>query len=454
MSASQKGITRAILGIAGWLRGQEWIRTPYRLLPLRLRAWIAGLLTERVSMDMSFARSSDWSDHAANTVIVDEFYEAASHHSGAGINIFAYLRGQFGLGESARMYARALLEAGYPLALIDVDIDLPHGLNDHSLDAYIGESAPYDVCLLFINPDYFPQALSAIGKARLDGKYIIACWFWELEKIPHEWLPAIAMVDEIMVSSTYVRDSFRRVTDKPILLVPLPLSDVGDSGLNRTDFGIPEDTYVFLNSFDFNSWIDRKNPRAVVESFLRAFPAGNSGVSLLLKTSNGHRNPGKLRQLLEISEGDPRIIVRDEIIGRAHIQALQRCANAYVSLHRAEGFGLGMAECMALGKPVIATNWSGNVDFMTPDNSCLVDYELIPVNEGEYAHHEGQRWAEASRTDAARFMRRLVEEPAYGVALGAKASREIRATLAPNASARIIIARLEELHHKNRWCAA
>lgn len=454
MSMSQNGIARKIQGIADWLRGQEWIRTPYRLLPLRLRARIAGFLTESVITDVGFTRSSDWSDHAADTVIVDDFPGTVSNHPGAGINIFAYLRGQFGLGESARMYARALLAVGYPVALVDVDIDLPHGLNDHSLDAYIGEGAPYDVCLLFINPDYFPQALRAIGKARLDGKYIIACWFWELENVPYEWLPAIAMVDEIMVSSTYVRDSFRRVTDKPILLVPLPLSDVGDSGLNRADFGIPEDSYVFLNSFDFNSWIDRKNPRAVVESFLRAFPSGNSGVTLLMKTSNGHRNPGKLRQLLEISEGDPRIIVRDEVIGRAHIQALQRCADAYVSLHRAEGFGLGMAECMALGKPVIATNWSGNVDFMTPDNSCLVGYELMPVNEGEYAHHEGQRWAEASRTDAARFMRRLVEEPAYGAALGAKAAREIRTALAPRASAEIIIARLKELHHKNRSSAA
>ena len=138
-------------------------------------------------------------------------------------------------------------------------------------------------------------------------------------------------------------------------------------------------------------------------------------------------------------------MIRDEVIDRSHVQALQRCADAYVSLHRAEGFGLGLAESMRIGKPVIATAWSGNMDFMNHDNSCLVDYRLVPVGEGEYPHHAGQRWAEPDVECAARHMRRIVVEPAFAKRIGARAAQDISQRFSAHNTAMQLVNRLRML---------
>jgi glycosyltransferase involved in cell wall biosynthesis len=429
-----------LLALSAWIRNQSWLQRIYRRLPQRVRNRVLFTLAHRASVRAKFPRTEAWSRPlpatAAQTPVVAPV-------AGSGVNIFGYMRGQFGLAESVRLYARALIGAGYPVALFDVAIDLPHGFDDHSLDAYIGEQTPHAVSILFVNPDYLKPALEHIGQARLRGQRLIACWFWELQDIPADWLPAIELIDEIMVASDFVKDAFERVTDKPVFRVPLPLSPIPDSGLQRGDFGLPEDTFIFLCTFDFNSWVHRKNPFAAIEAFRRAFPEGRNDVQLLVKSSNGHRHPDKFLELLKVSAQDPRIVVRDEIIDRAHVHALQRCADVYVSLHRAEGFGLGLAECMAMGKAVIATNWSGNVDFMSEDNSCLVDYSLVPVGEGEYPHPPGAMWADADVDKAAAHMRRLADDPALTRAIGARAKRDVEMQLSPASAARLLIERLD-----------
>lgn len=275
---------------------------------------------------------------------------------------------------------------------------------------------------------------------------MIACWFWELEIIPLEWLPALDIVDEIMVSSSFVEAAFRRVTNKPIFRVPLPLDDVPDSGLTRKDFGLRSDAFIFLVTFDFNSWLDRKNPFAAIEAFIRAFSPERDDVQLLVKSSNGYRYPEPFLRLLKATSRDLRIVVRDEVIDRHHVHAVQRCADAYISLHRAEGFGLGLAESMRLGKPVVATAWSGNVDFMDERNSLLVDYRLVPVEPGQYPHSQGQRWAEANIDQAATCMRRLVDEPGLAERIGNQARKDIHEKLSSQAVADCLIGRLRLIH--------
>lgn len=438
-------IAHRLLSLSAWIRSQGWLQLVYRRLPQRLRDRVSSTLASRASRSAQFRRTDAWSrsPQPVAAVVAAAQPAAVASVEGAGVNLFGYMRGQFGLAESARMYARALIGAGYPVALFDVAIDLPHGFDDRSVDAYIGEHTPHPVSIIFVNPDYLKPALEHIGHARLRGQRLIACWFWELQDIPLDWLPAIGLVDEIMVASDFVKDAFERVTDKPVFRVPLPLSPVPDSGLGRGDFGLPEDAFVFLCTFDFNSWVHRKNPFAVIEAFRRAFPEGRDDVQLLVKSSNGHRHPDKFLKLLKASAQDPRIVVRDEVIDRAHVHALQRCADAYVSLHRAEGFGLGLAECMAMGKPVIATRWSGNVDFMSEDNSCLVDYALVPVGEGEYPHPPGAVWADADVDHAARQMRRLADDRALAGRLGARAARDIAQSLSPQAAAAELIAQID-----------
>lgn len=434
-----------------WVVSQPWLKAVYRRVPAALRKRVTGrLMATPEPIYCRFENEAHWEGrrHSVLDAAVHFFGQPELAWEGHGTNVFAYLRGQFGLAECARMYARALLGARYPTALVDVDINLPHGWNDRSLDAYIGDDAPYRVHMVFINPDFLEAALEQIGKARLKDGYIIACWFWELEKIPDSWLPALELVDEILVSSRYVGDAFARATDKPILCVPLPLSEVGDSGLQREDFGIPADAFVFLTSFDFNSYVHRKNPFAAIHAFQQAFPPGREDVQLLIKTSNGYRRPDRLQLLLDAVKGDQRIVVRDHVLDRADVQALQRCADVYVSLHHAEGFGLGLAECMAQGKPVMGTAWSGNMEFMDADNSALVAYTMVPVNEGEYAHHEGQRWAAADVADAARWMRRLADEPGLAQAMGERARTSVLQTLSPECAASVLIARIEQIHQK------
>ncbi|MDE2249315.1 MAG: glycosyltransferase family 4 protein [Xanthomonadaceae bacterium] len=433
-----------LLNLSTWIRRQPWLRAVYRHFPSAVRMRTAQALATYVSERVRFERTPNWKRRpdpsefeSTGSAVLTEFGEAI------GVNIFACIRGQFGLAEGARLYARALLAEGYPVAIHNIDIDIPHGMDDASFDSHIGEILPHGVNLIFVNPDHLEQAINSIGHSRMGSRYTIACWFWELERFPDEWLPALKLVDEVMVSTGFIEAAVKRVTEKPVWHVPLPVSGGAESGLMRADFGLEEDSFVFLNTFDFNSFLPRKNPQAVIDAFRMAFGDGRQSVKLLIKSSNGHRYPSKLQELLKAADIDRRIIIRDEIIDRADVRALQRCADAYVSLHRAEGFGLGLAECMYMGKPVIATAWSGNMEFMTAQNSCLVDYKLVPVGEGEYIHHAQQRWAEPSIAHAAEQMRRLVEDREYASRLGAQAALDIRNKLSPHEVALQIIRRNE-----------
>lgn len=432
-------------GLLSWVYRHERLRTFYRRLPVqwrrRVSEWLAAHLAERVR----FTRTEMWDAEADSNEPPAAAQPAGRFGPNAGANVYGYARGQFGLAESARLYVRALLGEGYPIALQDVGLDVAHSMGDRSMDAHLGGDARHGINLIFVNPDFMDAAITKIGREKFVGRHTIACWFWELDGFPSEWLPALEQVDEILVSSRFIGDSVAQATDKPVLLAPLPLGSTPDSGLQRPDFGLREDAFVFLATFDYNSCLARKNPVAVIDAFRRAFPEGEDGVQLLVKSINGNRYPEALSGVLRAAASDGRIFVRDEVIERSHLQALQRCADAYVSLHRSEGFGLGMAECMRMGKPVIATGWSGNMEYMTPENACLVDFKMVEVGAGEYIHSHGQRWAEPDSAHAAECMRRLVDDRAYAAAIGARAASDVRAKLSPGTVASTIIGRLDSI---------
>jgi glycosyltransferase involved in cell wall biosynthesis len=377
-------------------------------------------------------------------------YTPARPGSGeSGINLFAYFHGRFGLAEAARCYARALLSNRAPVSLSDLRLNLRHDFDDKSLDSVLDGKAPYDVNIVFVNPDYLDQALEQIGE-RLGRRPLIGCWFWELERVPGEWMAALDSVDAVLVASAFVQEAFERVTDKPIYRVPLPLSSDNDSGLTRSSFGLDASDFVYLTSFDFHSWVERKNPYAVLAAFALAFPRGNEATRLVIKTSNAEHHPDAFAALVRAASRDSRIMVRNQVLEAAHLHSLQRCCDAYVSLHRAEGFGLGIAECMAQGKPVIATAWSGNMEFMTPDNSCLVGYTMIDVAPGAYLHPEQQRWANPSIAEASCWMRRLFDDRELARSIGARARASIRTTLAPERAAQNLLAIVEHVRSTAR----
>ena len=180
-------------------------------------------------------------------------------------------------------------------------------------------------------------------------------------------------------------------------------------------FGIEEDRFVFLCTFDFFSIVERKNPFGLIEAFSRAF-AERRDVELIIKTTNGRRRPSQFERLRVATNGLANVRVVDDYFCRADQMALLREIDALVSLHRSEGLGLHFAEAMALGTPVIATRYSGNLDFMDDDNSYLVDATLVPIQYGEGIYPASATWAAPDLDQAADIMRHVAGRPTELVA--------------------------------------
>jgi len=422
-------------------------------IPLPIRQWVRGRLERPIRHDLGFRRTSEWGSDTStvpsDTPTVPDAgagHEPSNVAAAHGVNLHGYLSRWLGLGECARLYANAMLATKYPVSLYDVDIDIPHPRRDRTLAAHLGTASPYRCDLIFVNPDHWADTLLSAGISTARGRYVIGYWFWELENFPEDWRLAIDQVDEIMVSSAFVEQAMRRICNKPVTRVPLPLvPGTSDSSLQRHHFGLRDDDYVFFCSFDFNSTVARKNPQAVIDAFCKAFPRGDEKVSLLIKSSNGNRNTALLIQLLGAVARDARIQLRDDLLERHHLQSLHRCIDVYVSLHRCEGFGLGMAEAMCLGKAVVATGYSGNLEFMTPANSCLVDYRMIPVQRGQYPYADGQQWADPDPRHAAQHMRALYQDRALGSRLGAQAKRDMASNFSVEACMSVLTRRLGQI---------
>lgn len=378
----------------------------YRRLPVDLRAPVSRLYWR---LKLRRARMPRLAAAAATAWPVVEPGERAP--ADVAVRVFGYFSGQFGLGESARLYTHALQVASVPVEVHDLDLGLPHARHPFPLRGAV-QGATRVIDLVVVNPDYLARALPLLPAAAERGVARIACWFWELERVPPSWHWALPHFDGLLVASQFVADAVREVASIPVAVVPLPIVARPASTITRREFGVPADAFLFLSSFDFHSSICRKNPHAVIRAFRLAFPSGKEPVALLIKSSNGDQYPERLLELLALASCDPRIIIRDGVIEPAHVRALQQWSDAFVSLHRAEGFGLGLAECMALGKPVIATGWSGNLEFMNEDTAWLVDHALVDVAPGEYADAEGARWAEPDVAHAARIMHQVAADRA------------------------------------------
>jgi glycosyltransferase involved in cell wall biosynthesis len=362
-----------------------------------------------------------------------------------GVNLIGYARGEFGIAENVRSYARALEAVHYPFLIRNFDVGVASRQQDHSMERHFTEVLRHRTNVFFINADQMQVARDALGTAAFEGRYNIGYWLWELGQFPAAWNSAFGLVDEVWAPTEFVRSAIAANTGKPVLKMPKAIEFEAPVGLDRAYFGLDPDACIFLFSYDFNGFAARKNPEAVIAAFRRAFPTERQDVRLLVKSVNGHRFPDRLSALAASVSDDPRVEVRDGFLSREEMHGLQNVADCYVSLHRAEGFGLGLAECMYLGKPVIGTAWSGNMEFMTEDNACLVDYKLLPVREGEYPFWQGQQWAEADVDQAAAFMRRVSDNREWAHALGQRAALDIRARLSRKVCAAAVVDRLADI---------
>jgi glycosyltransferase involved in cell wall biosynthesis len=370
-----------------------------------------------------------------------------------GINIIADLTAGRGLTEAARTTIQAIQCAGIPTSFIEENYQ---GFPDDERDSSTGISFPqhgsgYPLNLMFCGITNFSHLDDAKLASLTAGKYTIAYWVWEFSTMPESYRLQFERVDEIWTASQFCTQSMLDMANgKPIRIIPHPISLSG--ARNRALFGLPEDRMIFLFIFDAAGSAPRKNPEAVIDAFQLAFgKPDDSGPLLVMRARHINNRPAykqRLLQKLDVVGG----VLLDQDYTREEVNALLVSADACVSLHRAEGFGLTMAEAMALGKPVIATKYSGNVDYMTPDNSYLVDYRLRPVEPAEHADqpffadlYAGREWADASITEAAYWMKHVATSPQEAAQRGQRAAEDMQRLNSLTAVGELIRTRIEQI---------
>jgi glycosyltransferase involved in cell wall biosynthesis len=362
-----------------------------------------------------------------------------------GVNLIGWPRMEMGVAEQMREVARCLVVAGIDVSAKDVSNMTPTDPGDDSLVHRIRPDCPHRVNIFVINADNMTEVCQGLEYEDLALRFNVASWSWELADFPDAWESAFAVVDELWVYSTFMQRAISLKADVPVLYMPPAVTLPRSADLDRADFGIPHDGFVFLFLFDFAAFIARKNPYAALAAFRRAFPSVSADATLVIKTNNASRYPEALRELQEAVAGDPRIVLIHDTLRRDRVVSLLSHADVFVSLHRAEGFGRSLAESMLLGKPVIATNYSGNTDFMSASNSCPVNYSLIPVRPGEYPFWENQVWADPDIEQAAWYMRRLERDRGYREWIGAAAKDTMVRDFSPEATGLRCLRRLQAL---------
>ncbi|WP_240905556.1 glycosyltransferase [Thiorhodococcus mannitoliphagus] len=335
-----------------------------------------------------------------------------------------------GRGEDVRTAAAAIAGQGMPFHIrntFDAGQENQARFPNFRYFDRIAREQRYRANLCVLNADEMIPARNHLGTDLFDGGYNIGYWAWELSNFPEAWLPSLDVVDEVWAPSRFIQQAVAAKTSRPVVRMPL-IVEPEDVQMERQYFGLPERCFLFLFFFDFSSFIARKNPWAVIDAFRRAFPeTSGDEVGLVIKLNGGQLRPEDYQEFLARDEiRRPGIWIIDEVLSDPEIRGLMGCCDAFVSLHRAEGFGRGPAEAMYYGKPVIATGYSGNLDFCNELNACVVDYRLVPVLDGEYPHGDGQIWADADVEQASWYMRKLVAEPDYGARIGACGAETIR----------------------------
>ena len=357
-----------------------------------------------------------------------------------GVNVVGYLNDERGVGEAARQLLSALRNSEVPVAEVDTPTDLKK--IDDGLRGLGFEDYPYDFSLVCVNADMLPFVAKGLGPRFFEGRHSAGLWFWEVSHFPEEQRHAFDNVDEVWVASEHVAATLRPHSSKPVQTIRMPIVPGEPAEASRAELGLP-DGFCFLFLFDYRSVFKRKNPLGLVEAFCRAFEPGE-GPSLVIKSIGGENFGDERQALTDAVAGRPEIQLIEDMVSKEMKNAMIASCDCYVSLHRSEGLGLTMGEAMYFGKPVIATAYSGNLDFMTEENSYLVPFSMVEIGPDAGPYPADKEWAEPDLDQAAALMREVVENPRVAAERGTRAAEDIRRTHSPEAAGEMIKVRMAQ----------
>lgn len=385
--------------------------------------------------------------HEAQVLALSQAAETqADHVIQQGVNIIGYMYSETGVGQAARNVLGALEALNYPIATLPIETYDPSRKGDKFAERF-RQGVYYPINIFHINADMTFPIYNLLGRAAYQDRYNIGFWFWETARFPQQWQQSFEPYNEIWVGSSFVQASIAAESPIPVVKIPLPTEVELPEASQRSDFGLPPNRFCFVFVFDALSVIERKNPWGLIAAYEAAFSVAErqNDVLLVIKTTNLNHFPDQARRLrAEVARVGG--VLLESYFDRLQTNALMNACDAYVSLHRSEGYGLTMAEAMVLGKPVIATAYSGNMDFMTPDNSYLVPYTALTLEQDHLPYRAGDTWAEPDLAAAADLMRYVFEQRAEALARGEIAAAYMRRERSLAACGAAIAARLSEIY--------
>lgn len=367
-----------------------------------------------------------------------------------GVNIHADFRASTGISEAARRHSVALSRAGVEMTYTEFSSRWPHrsvSVPDELAELRRGKDCAIDLWMLNVNEfDLVPHECF--------DRYAIALWAWEMPEIPEEARVHLSRLDELWVVSSFVADAFRTATDIPISVIPNVIPSLERGSADRTRFGLPQEALVVLFSFSASSSDARKNPWGAIDAFERAFSPAERGrtTQLVIKANDLDQYPAMARRLAERVAAVNGTLVEDDLT-RESMNALLDTCDIYLSLHRSEGFGFGMAEAMSLGKPVIATGYGGNTDFMSPGSAAIVGYTPRKITNDDHRfdrgfsqwYRPGKIWAEPNLDQAARWLRLLATDKGLRQSMGRRAAIAVESSCSATVVGRRMARRLAEI---------
>ncbi len=368
--------------------------------------------------------------------------QVAAELAAPGLNVIGHFAYPSGLRVSIEALVQGMHSVGVQTSLRDLKTDR----KDDPRHADFQGFEEFDTTLIHVQPEpFFSEAYSRSDLfERSPRTYRIAYWYWEFDVIPDSWLEHVEEIDEVWAATEFVARGLRAKISKPVHVL-FPGVKLGPFEQRpRAYFGLDAEPYTFLFTFHMMSVMERKNPLGLIRAFASAFRPGES-VQLVLKTSFADRHPEQFQALQDAAAKAGNVKIINAVYSPGDVLALMETCDAYVSLHRSEGLGLTMAEAMLMGKPVIATDFSGNVDFMDEGNSLPVRYELVKLGKAIPPYDAHFEWAEPSEAHAAELMRRVFDNQAWAAELGETARASAQAALSVDVAGEKVARRLAEI---------